>query len=69
MVRYTYRMTRDEFERLTLERDSVAEEFGAERTIRLVEANPDLEINLGHASVTYDAGWFWVKTTREVEWM
>lgn len=66
----SYRMTQDEFERFVTENDPLAEMPNAVRNvIRLVHANPYLLINLGYGGVTWDAGFYWVRTVRTVDWM
>lgn len=66
-----YRMTPDEFERFVTENDPLAELPGAVlNVIRTVHANPGHRINLGYGGVTLDFdGFFWVRTSRTVDWM
>lgn len=66
-----YRMTHDEFERFVTENDPLAELANAvSNVIRTVHANPGHRINLGYGGATLDFdGFYWVRTSRPVDWM
>lgn len=69
-----YRMTHDEFERFVTEYDPLADDGSlpnvVRNVVRLVHANPGHRINLGYGGVTLDFdGFYWVRTSRPVNWM
>ena len=69
--RYTYRMTPDEYARYLDERDVLASvPRHAGNAMRNVRNAGGRWITDGtHASVSYDDGWYWVRTRRPVPWI
>lgn len=66
----SYRMTQFEFERFATENDPLADmPTTVPNVVRLVHANPYVWINLGYGAGCYDGGFYWVRTTRDIEWM
>lgn len=68
----TYRMTPDEYDRYLRERDLFAHDLGTGRTMALFVANPGKWlVDPTHGSTLYDLGegFYWVRTTRPVDWM
>jgi hypothetical protein len=66
---HTYRLTSSEYERLLLERDDLAAEFGPDGFMALLRENEGTRVNdVMHSISVYDAGWYWVHTTEPIDW-